>query len=346
MKEFSVELAKPAAEIMNSILRTGIYPEKWKMEYVTPIPKIHPPENEEDLRNISLTAFLSKIFEGFILKWLFPHILPFMDPGQMGGLKGCSTTHYLVNLFHFIYTTGDMPPNLPHAVLLGLVDYSKAFNRIDHTNLIKILAEYKVPTWLLIICIGYLTNRRMIVRFKGKNSTERKMPGGGPQGTLLGVFFFLILINKAGWPKETSPNQFILPSSLETTKARLKYVDDLTFGSTVNLKKKLCSSIDKSGPRNFHDRFGFILPQENSDIQNQLDDLVDFSSINQMKMNEKKTKIMPFNLTKKVDFVPSFKLKKSKEPLDVVYETKLLGIICTSNAKWRTLVFALSMVVR
>ena len=65
------------------------------------------------------------------------------------------------------------------------------------------------------------------------------MPGGGPQGTLLGVFFFLILINKAGWPKETSPNQFILPSSLETTKARLKYVDDLTFGSTVNLKKSL-----------------------------------------------------------------------------------------------------------
>ena len=106
MKEFSVELASPATKIMNSILKTGIYPDNWKLEFVSPIPKVHPPESEDDLRNISLTAFLSKVFEGFLLKWLMPFILPFMDPGQMGGLKGCSTTHYLVNLFNFIYKTG------------------------------------------------------------------------------------------------------------------------------------------------------------------------------------------------------------------------------------------------
>ena len=43
---------------------------------------------------------------------------------------------------------------------------------------------------------------------------------------------------------------------------------------------------------------------------------------------------MPFNFTKKIDFVPKIKLPDAAEALNVVYETKLLGIICTSDGKW------------
>ena len=112
MKEFSPELSKPIAAIMNKITASGIYPQQWKEEYVTPIPKINPPESEEDLRNISLTAFLSKIYESFLVTWLLPVLLLYMDPGQLGGMKDCSTTHYLIKLFAFIQKTGDMPSNL------------------------------------------------------------------------------------------------------------------------------------------------------------------------------------------------------------------------------------------
>ena len=143
---------------------------------------------------------MSKIYESFLVAWLLPFLLPHLDPGQLGGMKGSSTTHYLIKLFDFIQKTGDMPKNLPHGVLLALIDYSKAFNRIDHGLLVTLLSDYNVPSWLLKICISYLSNRSMVIRYKGKSSKKRIMPGGGPQGTLLGVLFFLVLINKAAWP--------------------------------------------------------------------------------------------------------------------------------------------------
>ena len=77
--EFSPELAGPAANIFNSITRSGTYPRQWVTEFVTPIPKVTPPENEDDLRNISLTADLSKDYKNFLSEWLMPFIFSLHD---------------------------------------------------------------------------------------------------------------------------------------------------------------------------------------------------------------------------------------------------------------------------
>ena len=38
-KEFAIELAKPLTNILNACLQTGIYPDKWKFEWVILVPK-------------------------------------------------------------------------------------------------------------------------------------------------------------------------------------------------------------------------------------------------------------------------------------------------------------------
>ena len=63
-------LSAPLTHIYNKITRTGEWPSGWKMEYVTPIPKKTAPETENDLRNISCTMMISKIYESFVLAWL------------------------------------------------------------------------------------------------------------------------------------------------------------------------------------------------------------------------------------------------------------------------------------
>ena len=85
-----------------------------------------------------------------------------------------------------------------HAVLAATVDFSKAFNRQNHNILITLLSELGVPGWLLRIVIGFLENRELVVTHKGVTSGKFQLPGGGPQGTILGMFLFLILINAAG----------------------------------------------------------------------------------------------------------------------------------------------------
>jgi hypothetical protein len=55
------------------------------------------------------------------------------------------------------------------------------------------------PGWLLKVVIAFLTDRQMVVRYKGEKSSVKSLPGGGPQGTLLGLFLFLVLINDTGF---------------------------------------------------------------------------------------------------------------------------------------------------
>ena len=116
------------------------------------------------------------------------------------------------------------------------------------------------------------------------------------------------------------------------SEARLKYIDDLSLAELVRLDTNLCQSNDLSGPKNFHDRNGLSLPQANTLLQRRLDDLVSYVQDHDMVLNSKKTKIIPLNFTKKFDFVPNFMLQN--EELEVVYSTKLLGVMCSSDCKW------------
>ena len=48
-------------------------------------------------------------------------------------------------------------------------------------------------------------------------------------------------------------------------------------------------------------------------------------------VNRKKTMVIPFNFTKKYDFIPQLTFPGEQEPLDVIYETKLLGVTISSD---------------
>ena len=105
-------------------------------------------------RVISMTPFLSKVYERILGQWLMPYVDPHLDPGQCGGLTGTSTTHYLIKMLHFIHSNLDKQH---HAVILTLIDLQKAFNRVCHSLVIQGLFDMKVPGWILRILVSYLT---------------------------------------------------------------------------------------------------------------------------------------------------------------------------------------------
>ena len=142
VKEFKCELSCPVTIIYTSILRTLQYPRQWVVEYQNPLPKVYPPASEDELRNIAKTAFLSNVFEAFLTDWLLPIVGPYLDPCQYG-LKGTSISHYLIKLLQFIHEYLDLKD--PHAVLVALIDLSKAFNRVSHQMVIEDLFYMHVP---------------------------------------------------------------------------------------------------------------------------------------------------------------------------------------------------------
>ena len=266
-----------------------------------------------------------------------------IDPGQFGGLQGHSTVHYLITLYNFILTATSIS-SIPHAVIVALIDFSKAFNRICHSKVIVRLSDWGVPGWLLRILISYLSGRSMILRYNGAESSRHLMPGGSPQGALLGILLYLVYVSDIGMKiskaHSSSPGVVDLPSvpyppepAVSLQEARLKFVDDLSLVESIRLDVQL--SKDNSGligPRAYHDRNGLCFPPDESLLQRRLNDVNKSAEMHDMKINFKKTKIMPFNFTTKYDFHPILTIGGQQK--DVVYETQLLGLTLTSDCRW------------
>ena len=335
IKEFSIELAGPLCKIIRSIVKTAVWPTHWKKEYVTPIGKVPEPETEDDLRPISLTAFFSKVTEQFVVMWLLQYISHLIDFRQYGGIKGNSITHYLVEFITFILSNQENKNST--AILACMIDFSKAFNRQNHNILITKLSDMGVPAWLLRIIMSFLEERIMVVRYKGATSSQKSLPGGGPQGTLLGLLLFIVLINDVGFKNQTNNIGDLITSSKNLKKANeihLKFVDDLTIAESIPLKDNLVEVpiTERPLPDAYHARTGHALIAENSKVFNQIAEVKDYAQANDMKLNLQKTKFMLFNQCRTLDFMPTLSLEG--DDIEVVEEMKLLGVIITSDMKF------------
>ena len=108
--------------IIHAVL-SGVWPQLWKYEFVTPVPKAFPTETTEELRKISGTKNLSKILEALVSEPILKDMEPKMDPSQFGNTKGQSIQHYLVKMVNKILTILDTNNDTEkYAVFAQLID--------------------------------------------------------------------------------------------------------------------------------------------------------------------------------------------------------------------------------
>ena len=100
--EFAEELSFPLANVMNESLQQGVYPNLWKLETVTPAPKVYPAEKMKDLRKISGLVNFSKITDKIQAEYLTLDMASSHDSSQNGNEKGLSIEYYLIKMIHKI----------------------------------------------------------------------------------------------------------------------------------------------------------------------------------------------------------------------------------------------------
>ena len=223
-----------------------------------------------------------------------------IDSGQHGGRKGYSVLLYLVKLVDFVMSNLDKKK----PVIMALIDFSKAYNRQCHNRIVSCFSDLGTPTYLLKIIASYLTNRKMAVRHKGNVSDTCDLPGGGPQGTNLGILIYLVNINSCGVPLEDIENSLknastrgevmhpvlpLPPPSITNDSARFKYIDDLSMCQSVNLSDVIPIDGQLDRPLNYGDRTMHQLPTHKNQLQKQMDGIHKFCEIQNFRINEKKT---------------------------------------------------------
>lgn len=143
--------------IFNSIFTYSIFPCAWKKARVIPIPKINDPKLPSDYRPISILPFLSKAFERLLHMQLTGHLGSnnYLVREQSGFRKHRSTETTLVNL------TEDIRVGLDKGQLslLVLLDFSKAFDNVDHHKLIEKLNTYGTDKSVCTLLWSYLRER-------------------------------------------------------------------------------------------------------------------------------------------------------------------------------------------
>ena len=254
-------MAEPLTDIFNTGLKRGEYPDIYKFETCTPVPKKFPVKSISQLRNISGLFHFDKIYEKLISQLIISDMEASLDPKQFGNQKGRSIQHYLVLMIHKILEALDKnAKGEVSAVIVNLVDWENAFPRQCPTLGVKSFLKNGVRPSLIPILINYFQNRKMSVKWHGAFSTPRKIKGGGPQGATLGLLEYL---------SQSNDNADCVDKEF-----RFKFVDDLSILEVVNLLVVGFSTFDVKSqvPSDINVEDGFV-PGENLKSQAWLNEI-------------------------------------------------------------------------
>ena len=193
LKECATELAPAVTAIFQTSYTTGDIPEDWRTALVTPIYKKGEKYQAINYRPISLTSVCCKIMEHIVTSQIMSHAEEhqILYPLQHGFRRGASCETQLVDFVDEVTQKLDSG----HQTDCLIMDFSKAFDKVNHSLLTHKLDHYGVRGSTSRWIQAFLGNRKQAVVLNSTTSSFIAVESGVPQGSVLGPAMFLFYIN-------------------------------------------------------------------------------------------------------------------------------------------------------
>ncbi|XP_026324970.1 uncharacterized protein LOC113233950 [Hyposmocoma kahamanoa] len=180
LKRISKQVSEAIAKLINSCIKHGKYPPELKTGIVRPIHKKGSKNDYENYRPITILPVIDKLVEKFISNQIltFYESNQILNSKQYGFQRGKSTTQLLSTFTDDV----NMHLNNKKHVLVAFIDYSKAFDTLQHKLLIEKLDDCGIRGRVQEWCKEYLTDRAFCVKVGDATSIEECVTQGTAQG--------------------------------------------------------------------------------------------------------------------------------------------------------------------
>ena len=250
IKSSSSIILQPLLHICNLSFIHGVFPDGMKLAKVIPLFKSGNSMKVNNFRPVSILPILSKILERLMYNRLLKFIEEFniLYDFQFGFRKFHSTFMALASAVNHIVNALQFGK-----YFIGVyLDFSKAFDTLDHDILFFKLNHYGIRGIALDWIKSYMLNRKQFVSYNDNPSDIQSISCGVPQGSILGPLLFLIYVNDLPnvsdmlltvmFADDTS--MFVNGENLSTLETQLN--SELKHVSTWLQVNELSLNVDKS----------------------------------------------------------------------------------------------------
>lgn len=188
------EIASSLVTLFNSSLSLSYFPDDLKVSLIRALSKVRTPNSPSDTRPISNIPEPSKIFERVVHRQIVNFIENnnILDPRQSGFRTGYNTQSALLRLTDDIRRAIDER----RVTILILFDFSKAFDTIRHSILLKKLSDTGFSPQALSFIHSYLSGRtQRVIEDNAALTAPQPNTCGVPQGSVLGPLLFSLFVN-------------------------------------------------------------------------------------------------------------------------------------------------------
>ena len=173
-------------QLINKIYKTGVFPKDFLISTFIPLPKVTKANKCEDHRTISLIAHASKILLYVIKKRITPIIERHLAETQVGFREGTGTRDGIF----LLRTIGERRIEKNVNTFLCFIDYTKAFDRVQHHKLLKIMEDIQIPFHERRLIRNLYYNQKAHVRYDNGTTEDFDIRKGVRQGCILSPILF------------------------------------------------------------------------------------------------------------------------------------------------------------